>query len=587
MLKETSLIFKSKTFVAIFLFPILLLGFFIASARAEQANHLVISAAQIKSTEKTTHDFIEIYNPTNIDIKLDDYRLVKRTEKATKDDSIKAWGKNDIIQAHGWRLWASSDDAAFPALLGADDFTKDTIADDTGIAIRIGAENTGEVIDSVAWGSAENIFKEGMPPANPAASEALVRKQGNGLNGEDTGNNAGDFFIVSNYKPHNSGGYAPALSSPTPLAPSGAEGAPAASANSSSQSSSNSANNSGLLKPLVAEAGADKEAAIGQMVSFDGSDSYDPEGKVLEYNWDFGDGTKAMGVSASHIFNSAGELKAILKIISGSRAAEDFLAVKIIEPDFSDKVILSEILPDPAGLDKDGEWIEIFNGGDKKVNLKGWMLDDKTDGGVKPYVFMENIFIEAKSFLIVPRNKSKIVLANAGGEVNLLWHNGKNLSKVSYGAAKEGQSYALINGAWQWTETPSAGKENNLKNAEPAIQPKKTESVLPVKAAENIAEVSGEIIKAGKPEQNIEADNKVLNETVLEEEAPNEIIASDIKTISEDLKNTNSGNLGNSNNGNDNQAEEKNNPWFWGNMALSVMSLFLVWRYQSLKKKVK
>lgn len=580
MFKETSLIFKSKTFVAIFLFPILLLGFFIVSARAEGADHLVISAAQITEGDgKTTHDFIEIYNPTNKDINLKGYRLVKRTEEATKDDSIKSWASDTYIQARDWRLWASSSDALYPASISADDFTKDTIADDTGVAIRFGKEDMGEVIDSLAWGAAENIFKEGMPPANPAVSEAFVRKPGNGSNGEDTGNNAGDFFIVSNYKPHNSGGYAPALSSPTPT--------PAVSANPGSQSSSNSANDGGLLKPLVAEAGADKEAAIGQTVFFDGSDSYDPEGKVLEYNWDFGDGTKAMGVSASHIFNSAGELKAILKIISGSRAAEDFLAVKIIEPDFSDKVILSEILPDPDGLDKDGEWIEIYNGGDKKVNLKSWMLDDKIDGGARPHVFADDAFIEAKSFLVVPRSKSKIVLANAGGEVNLLWHNGKNLSKVSYGAAKEGQSYALISGAWQWTETPSAGKENSLKDIELAIQPKKMESILQAKAAENIMEVSGEIIKAGKPEQNIEADNQIFNETVLEEEAPDEIIAGDIKTISKNLGNANSGNLGNSNNGNDNQAEEKNNPWFWGNMALSVMSLFLVWRYQILKKKVK
>ncbi len=219
------------------------------------------------------------------------------------------------------------------------------------------------------------------------------------------------------------------------------------------------------------------------------------------------------------------------------------------------------------------------------------MLDDKTNGGAKPYIFAEDTFVEPKSFLVVPRNKSKIVLANAGGEVNLLWYDGKNLSKAVYGTAKEGRSYAFINGSWQWTEAPSAGKENSLVKPEPEGQTKKTRSVLPAKVEENIAELSEQTTEANTEEQNFETDYEVLDETEYAEEISDDDIIDNADTIDEDLKKTNnieSVDFGNINNTKENnQTEEKYNPWFLGDMVLSAMSLFLVWRYQGLKKKVK
>lgn len=573
-----------KNLCCLILSPILLFGFFISPfVKAQETSHLVISAVQITEGEgKTSHDFIEIYNPTDQDINLKGYRLVKRTKIGTSDSSIKSWTDDVYVEAHGWRLWASSDDKAYPLTIGADDATTATIAPDNGIAIRLGSADAGEIIDSVAWGSAENIFNEIAAPQNPIANEALIRKPGNGLNNEDTGNNTSDFFILSNYTPHNSGGYAPVLPSlmPTPSVSPGAD----------SQNINNSNNNSDLLQPLVVEAGPNKEAMIGQKVLFDGSDSYDPEEKVLSYNWDFGDGVKSTGVNASHVFKSVGDFKVILKITSGSRTAEDFLTVKITAPEFSDKVRLSELMPDPVGSDKDGEWIEIYNSGDNKVNINGWILDDKTNGGSKPYIFAEDTFIEPKGFLVVPRSKSKIVLANTGGEVNLLWYDAKNLSKAVYGAAKEGRSFAFIDGLWQWTGTPSSGKANIPVVAGSQIEIKKTGPVLPVKADENTAEISGSIVEVGNEEQYIEEENQIFDETVSEEDIPEEAVAGDVILASQDFKNKNSSkseSSNNLNNYNNSRTEEKSNPWFWGDMALSVMSLFLVWRYQSLKKKVK
>jgi len=52
----------------------------------------------------------------------------------------------------------------------------------------------------------------------------------------------------------------------------------------------------------IADAGADQTAVSGDIVYFDGSNSYDPDGTIVSYQWDFGDGTTAEGEIVSHRF---------------------------------------------------------------------------------------------------------------------------------------------------------------------------------------------------------------------------------------------------------------------------------------------
>lgn len=611
MPNPSKIIFKLKIFIAVFLTPILSLGFFVAPARAEWASHLVISAAQITEGEgKTNHDFIEIYNPTLNDINLKGYRLVKRTKIGASDTSIKSWTDDTVIKAHGWRLWASSDDEAYSLGISADDATKQTIASDNGIAIRFGAMDAGEIIDSVAWGAAENIFKESSAAPVLGASEVLARKQGTASegNGEDTNNNINDFIIITNFIPRNSqsiaapaieNGQTPDLSlapNSTPIPDSG---------------SGSAASALFVQKRLPqAEAGADKEAIVGETIDFDGSDSFDPEGKEMTYNWDFGDGAAAKGSNASHAYKTAGEYAVVLKVNNGANVGEDFVKAKISDPEFSDKIILSEMLPNPIGADKDGEWIELFNSGDKKINLRGWTLASSAKTSGKQYVFSGDNFIEAKSFLTVTRSESGLALTNESGSVSLASSADKILSQVSYGAAKEGQSYALINSAWQWTDNPTMGKENLLKSTASANSGKKENKILVSSAAVQ------ENPDNGSRETSVNAVLAAEEKTAAAESAANlnsknysDILASEAgaeeAVLGENIS-TQSDNSGTEESpGKDKVLSEKdadsikekdttsdrgnirNNPWFYGDIMLSILSLFLVWRYQEIRKKMK
>jgi len=590
-----------KKLIYLSLIPILLLGFFVALARSEWANHPVISAVQITEGEgKTNHDFIEIYNPTLSDINLKGYRLVKHTKTGASDTSIKSWTDDAVIKAHGWRLWASSDDESYSAGIGADDATKQTIAADNGIAIRFGAADTGEIIDAMAWGAAENIFKENLAPANPGSNEKLIRKPGgtDTGNGEDTNSNADDFILASSFIPRNSGSSpAPAISntqSPGPTPGPSPSADPGTGANSDSLSAAK--------KFPVAYAGEDKEAVIGETIDFDGSDSYDPLGKRLTYNWDFGDGPSAKGENVSYAYKLAGSYDVVLKISNSENTSEDFLTVKIIEPEFSDKIILSEILPNPVGADKDGEWIELFNSGDKRVNLRGWILRSGAKISGKQYQFSGNNFIETKSFLTVRRDESGLVLTNGSGSVSLVWPPDKILSTISYGAAKEGESYALVSGAWQWTDKLTPGKENigeSIKKAEEKTNKSKLASAIA--SQENNAKVDG----SNGPESTSSTKAAVLGETIEanggEESASEEenisldrgAVKADNENISQDLaqgekdKNSPKENFPGTNDQIVGFYGGENNPWFWGDMMLSALSLFLVWRYQEIRKKIK
>ncbi|MFH1642529.1 MAG: tandem-95 repeat protein [Nanoarchaeota archaeon] len=168
-------------------------------------DHIVISEVQITGGS-ASDDYIELYNPMDVDFDLDGYRLVKRTADGTSDTTIKSWTSSEIILSHGYYLWANS--GWTPSIL-PDVSSAGLISADNGIALRQGSENTGAIIDSVAWGTVTNVFIEGSAyPTNPTAGQSLERKSEGTSNiygnGKDTDDNNADFEIKTTPNPQNS-----------------------------------------------------------------------------------------------------------------------------------------------------------------------------------------------------------------------------------------------------------------------------------------------------------------------------------------------------------------------------------------------
>jgi len=56
------------------------------------------------------------------------------------------------------------------------------------------------------------------------------------------------------------------------------------------------------------------EVSQNEPISFDGLESYDPDGTIVSYVWDFGDGTTGTGVTASHEYVEDGNYQITLTV---------------------------------------------------------------------------------------------------------------------------------------------------------------------------------------------------------------------------------------------------------------------------------
>lgn len=72
------------------------------------------------------------------------------------------------------------------------------------------------------------------------------------------------------------------------------------------------------LPPEASIDGGDRDAVVGDPVSFDGSTSTDADGSVVSYAWDFGDGGASTEKVASHTFTAAGAFEVTLTVTDDS-----------------------------------------------------------------------------------------------------------------------------------------------------------------------------------------------------------------------------------------------------------------------------
>lgn len=75
----------------------------------------------------------------------------------------------------------------------------------------------------------------------------------------------------------------------------------------------------------------DTVVSRGMLVAFNALGSSDPDGQVVSYEWDFGDGEKVNGVIVDHIFNDLGEYNVKLKIIDDKgEPREQTIVIKVV-----------------------------------------------------------------------------------------------------------------------------------------------------------------------------------------------------------------------------------------------------------------
>lgn len=213
-------------------------------------------------------------------------------------------------------------------------------------------------------------------------------------------------------------------------------------------------NNSTDNQPPIADAGNDTITFIDEEITFDGSESYDPDGLDLAYEWNLGEGGVKEDIIVTHKYSYPGTYLITLMVFDGRYYTRDTVTIKV----YPKKITINEFLPSPIGKDAEEEWIELYNDSDEIVNISGWQLDDE-DGGSKPFTFPENTLIAPKGFLVFSRQTTNVALNNDSDKVRLLLSTGMVFQEVNYEKAPEGQSSARTPKGFIWS-SPTPGLPN-------------------------------------------------------------------------------------------------------------------------------
>ncbi len=143
----------------------------------------------------------------------------------------------------------------------------------------------------------------------------------------------------------------------------------------------------------VADAGDDINTFAGDDVNFDGSGSFDSDGTIVSYEWDFGDGTSDTGINPSYEYNAAGTYIVTLTVTDDDGAIDsDTLIVDVSEPDINEDPVADISFGgrfnfDGSGsYDPDGEIVSYF-----------W---DFGDGTSSDDVIISHIYDEPGTYVI-------------------------------------------------------------------------------------------------------------------------------------------------------------------------------------------
>jgi len=72
-------------------------------------------------------------------------------------------------------------------------------------------------------------------------------------------------------------------------------------------------------------------ADTGEVINFDASGSYDPDGSIVSYAWDFGDGTTSSDATVSHSYEEDGEHIITLRVVDNEGLIGSKVAIQVVK----------------------------------------------------------------------------------------------------------------------------------------------------------------------------------------------------------------------------------------------------------------
>jgi len=208
----------------------------------------------------------------------------------------------------------------------------------------------------------------------------------------------------------------------------------------------------------------------GEEISFDASSSSDPNGDIVYFTWNFGDGTSATGSHATHAYVSDGNypFELIVSDTTFRTFATTTLAINpapLPPPNIS----LNEIHPAPI---EGPEWVELYGvTKDNITRLMDWRLED---GNGTIFRFTSSTIQDMalhEPFAMIELSSSR--LNNGGDSVLLLRPDDSLADGVIYDKTVKGMSWSRFpDGQGEWRDaSPSKLDTNTVIEKHPAALP--------------------------------------------------------------------------------------------------------------------
>jgi Lamin Tail Domain len=441
---------RKRFVVGLLALSFILTGIYVKTGFAISQN-IVISQIQIGTATSASHEFIELYNNASTDVEITNWCLhyAPSTSTATGNKLVCFTPENDhlhlFIPAHGYVFAISTLLAAANPTLGSDVKFSATLAASGHVRLM---DNTGSEVDKVGWGTA--ILPEGIAGLAIPNGKVMSRKVVTATTLQDNDTNSLDFELVSPRTAYVYGqlyeqqdlcynidgtqltmpvGYTVDAANnclPPPVdvctnidglqitLPTGYE-----------------FDSSGICQP-----DACKNISGLQLVIPDGKE-YDIAGNCVDHDMCPNIAGTQLQVPVGYVVTSLGTCMLSLLPIT-----------------------INELLPNPAGSDTGHEFVELYNPNESLVNLAPYVLKVGVDTP-KTYEFPAGSVIEARSYIVLDDDDMPFTLVNTTSQVTLESVDGTVIDESPvYTNSESGMAWALISGAWQYTNMPTPAALN-------------------------------------------------------------------------------------------------------------------------------
>ena len=216
---------------------------------------------------------------------------------------------------------------------------------------------------------------------------------------------------------------------------------------------------------LTGEIKKDKTIYAGIYANFEAKTN----GKAKKFTWDFGDGHKSYLKKTRHKYAETGTYSASLKITGDGK--ENLINFTVeVEKFGKAKVRIVGLSANPKGSDSDNEWLEIWNGTKKKIDLKGWSVATGWKN-LYNHPITKKFILKAGETKKLTREFCAFALGNKQAKIELRYPDGKVADKIKYNrkdnSISEDELYQKTTAGWDWTTPEKEPTPTNEESEKP------------------------------------------------------------------------------------------------------------------------